>query len=122
MFKNIKSKIFIILTVSVASSSCMMLPHSNHHDGSYNGSHMDMNPENIDIVCGERIDDRSELLNYQYDGSSYNFHSDECLSEFKHNPDKYIRKENRKNSQFNNTMMWGAGIVVMGVIMAFMLI
>lgn len=77
----------------------------------------------VDPVCGNSIEQVSEALSYNYDGSTYYFHTSDCLNEFKQAPEKYITaNQYSENHRNNNGMMWGLGGVAMIGMMLLMIL
>lgn len=116
-------KIFIVLLViamGVSISSCMMMP--GHMSGSMNESHNhDSSDMKIDKVCGKQVGEES-FFTYVYQGNTYYFDTEQCLSVFKSNPDHFIQKQNMDTPKKTmNTVGWIGGGVVMTALMILMM-
>jgi Cu+-exporting ATPase len=44
-----------------------------------------------DVVCGMTIDEKSANYNTEFEGNAYHFCSQWCMTEFKANPEKYVK-------------------------------
>ena len=60
-------------------------PSTNNHDH----PHHDQEKLFIDPVCGMTTEDERDFTSYEYEGQSYYFCSDHCLTKFKEDPEKY---------------------------------
>ena len=48
--------------------------------------------KNVCLPCGAEIKDKSKALEYEYEGKTYYFCSEQCLEAFKADPEKYIKE------------------------------
>jgi Cu+-exporting ATPase len=48
--------------------------------------------KHIDPVCGMVVKEETAKATYEYHGKTYYFCSEECLNEFKADPEKYIKE------------------------------
>ena len=56
-----------------------------------------------DPVCGMEIKNTSKAMSVIHEGKAYFFCTDLCKIQFEHNPEKYIKKNNTKDEQQQNT-------------------
>lgn len=111
--------LFFIGAVFLFSSCMMMGP------GYMAGSHQvttdpDHSQGYYDPVCGNHIDTIQDELSWQYRGNVYYFHSEECMNNFKDNPESYLTIGTAP--AFGNLFLWGMGGVIMTTMMIFMII
>lgn len=51
--------------------------------------------KHIDPVCGMTVKEGSEAEKYEYKGNTYYFCSEDCFEEFKADPKKYVKEEEK---------------------------
>jgi len=114
-------KTIALISIVFVFSSCMMMApnHLNgHSDNVVNHSTMQ-----TDLVCGqtfETIQDDASFA-YQYNSTTYYFHSEKCMNDFKQAPENYINNHSdHHKARKNNGMMWGLGAVGMVAMMVIM--
>lgn len=101
-------KIIGILVVILGSStSCMMM--APMHTSNMMHNHHQNEGINNDLVCGTEIN-INEAVSYNYSGNMYYFDSDECMSVFQKNPDRFI-KEYRVNE---NKLSFRSALAITG--------
>jgi YHS domain-containing protein len=112
--RNSGLKILAFLAIAFFTSSCMTMG-IGHLSTNQNRNQNHPNEINyVDPVCGNLMEQVSEDLAYQYEGSTYYFHTSDCLNEFKQAPEKYITANRyQENHRNNNGMMWGLGAAAM---------
>ncbi|MDD5108638.1 MAG: YHS domain-containing protein [Candidatus Omnitrophica bacterium] len=75
--------------------------HSGHEHGAAEATEDTATKESVNVgnkicpVSGEKIDEKLKVT-YEYEGKVYNFCCSGCISEFKKDPDKYIKKVNEE--------------------------
>ena len=52
-----------------------------------------------DPVCGMTIRPGQEAANFNYQGQTYHFCSNECLDLFRKNPNQYIKQQGQEQRQ-----------------------
>ncbi|MDA3905487.1 MAG: YHS domain-containing protein [Bacteroidales bacterium] len=112
----------IFLSMAFMFSSCMMMSPNHLNNRSDNGTnHSTMQ---TDFVCGqsfETVQDAS--FEYQYNSTTYYFHSEQCMKDFIQSPETYINNQSdHHRGNRRNGMMWGLGAVGMVAMMAIMFI
>jgi len=108
---------FIILFgfVNLFSSCMMMAP---MHMTSHNTDSAQTVTFYTDPVCGNELKNVQNDLYYDYNGTRYYFHSEDCMNTFKHDPEQYMKPDSVHHHQ--NNWMWIAGGVAMGAMMVLM--
>lgn len=88
----------ILFGISISITSCMMMGPS-HLAGSH---HMTTETNGtlgiFDPVCWDQIEKVQDNLILQYEGTTYYFHSSECMDLFKMAPEKYIEGNPKDHS------------------------
>jgi len=97
-------------------SSCMMM--APMHMSSHNADSMQSAAAYTDPVCGNEIKNVQNELYYDYNGTRYHFHSEDCMNTFKHAPEQYLNPNTPNHHQ--NSWMWVAGGIAMGTMMVLM--
>ena len=108
---------FIILFgfVNLFSSCMMMAP---MHMASHNADTVQTTAIYTDPVCGNEIKNVQNEFFYDYNGTRYYFHSEDCMNTFKHAPEQYVKSDSVNHHQ--NNWIWVAGEVAMGAMMVLM--
>lgn len=115
--KNFIQIVFCVSMVFILSSCMMMTPaHTSH--SSYNSN----NARYSDPVCGITIDANQPNLRYQYNGTTYFFHSADCLNQFRQSPDDYISKTHHRYNTHSGFMWVVGGAIVTAAMMLIMII
>ncbi len=109
-------RLFILFGLVNLFSSCMMM--APMHMASHNADTVQTTAIYTDPVCGNEIKNVQNELFYDYNGTRYYFHSEDCMNTFKHAPEQYM-KHNTVNHHQNN-WMWVAGGIAMGAMMLLM--
>lgn len=110
---------FIILFgfVNLFSSCMMMAP---MHMSSHSADSIQSAAIYTDPVCGNEIKNVQNEFFYDYNGTRYYFHSEDCMNTFKRAPEQYMNPDSVHHHQ--NNWMWIAGGVAMGVMMVLFMV
>jgi len=46
-----------------------------------------------DVVCGMTVDENTPVATIEFEGKKYYFCSQQCVEEFKKNPEKYVEEK-----------------------------
>ena len=116
-------KIYIILLIIVMGlslSSCMMMMPGHMSDSTPMAHNQDGSAVKIDPVCGKQVGVGS-FFTYEYQGNTYHFDTEQCLSVFKSNPEHFLQKhEKASHKKTWTTVGWIGGAIVMTTMMVFM--
>ncbi|MGK7396995.1 MAG: YHS domain-containing protein [Candidatus Cyclobacteriaceae bacterium M3_2C_046] len=111
---------FLAITFFMSSCMTMGLGHLSPTPDQYKNHPNEISY--VDPVCGNSMEQVSEDLSYEYGGTTYYFHSLDCLNEFKQAPENYIANNNINNHRNNYGMMWGLGAAAMIGMMLLMIL
>ena len=105
--------VFLVIAIGLSFSSCMMMMQGHMSGSMQNGHHNDSSMAKIDPVCGKQVLDENSLT-YEYQGNTYYFDTEQCLSVFKSNPDHFLQKQNKNTHKntWTKVGMIGGGIVM----------
>jgi YHS domain-containing protein len=122
--RNSILKALSIWGIAVLLTSCTMMG-PVHIPGGHNITLSHTHSQGyFDPVCGTPIETVQDELTWQYEGTTYYFHSSDCMEEFKRAPEKYIHysQNNRHDATNRNVFLWVLGSLTMGVMMIAMLL
>lgn len=108
----------ILFGFVIMFSSCMMM--APMHMSSHSSDSMQFAAGYTDPVCGNEIKNIQNELFYDYNGSRYYFHTEDCMNTFKHLPEQYMKHNTVNHHQ--NYWMWVAGGIAMAAMMVLMVL
>lgn len=120
--RNSGLKIVSFLAITFFMSSCMTMGIGHLYSTPNQYQNHPNEISYVDPVCGNSMEQVSEDLSYEYGGTTYYFHSSDCLNEFKQAPENYIANNNINNHRNNYGMMWGLGAAAMVGMMLLMIL
>lgn len=103
---------FILIGFVNLFSSCMMM--APMHMTRHNTNSVQTTEVYTDPVCGNEVKNVQNELFYDYNGTRYYFHSEDCMNTFKHSPEQY---KNHDSIQHQNNFMWVVDGIAMGAMM-----
>lgn len=109
-------RLFILFGLVNLFSSCMLM--APMHMTRHNVDTVKTTAVYTDPVCGNEIKNVQNELFYDYNGTRYYFHSEDCMNTFKHAPEQYMKPDSVNHHQ--NNWMWVAGGIAMGAMMVLM--
>jgi len=115
-------KLIFITLFSFSLSSCMMMMPGHMSDSMHDSHNNGSSDAKIDKVCGKTVGPESSFT-YEYEGTTYYFDTEQCLTVFKNNPDHFLQKSADDSHKKNmKTTMWIGGAIVMTAMMVVMMI